>query len=106
DTLTIIIRDEESRVCESAGIGVDDGRRYRKAVDLIPGVDDDEIEALEPQRIRFAKAGPQKEILFGGDTLFRINMDSGRVDYISIFLGSSVSQWATNDPALISKYCP
>lgn len=106
DTLTIIISDEESRVCESAGIGVDDRRRYPKAVGLIHGVDDYEIESLEPQRIRFAKAGPQKEILFGGDTLFRINMDSGRVDYISIFLGSSVSQWATNDPALISKYCP
>lgn len=106
DSLTVIKSHEESRVCASADIGVGDSLRYPKVVGLIHGVNDQEIQSLEPQRIRFAKAGSQKEILFGDDALFRIDQDSGRVDYISIFLGSSVSQWATNDPALISKYCP
>lgn len=106
ESLTVVTSDVAERVCESATIGTDNKARYPKYVGLIHFDDQTETESLQPQRVRYAEAGSQREILFAHDTLFRINDDTDRVDYISLSNGVQITQWATNDSALIAKYCP
>lgn len=105
DSLTVVLSDVPGRVCDDAFIGINNQQRYPKAVGLSHD-DGDDIESLQPQRLRYAEAGPQREILFENDTLFRINENSGRVDFISMPNGGAITQWATNDSALIAEYCP
>lgn len=104
-SLTVIISDEPSRVCDTALIGTNNESRYPKLVGLVHD-DGSEIDTLQPQLLRYAEAGPQREITFSGRTLFRINDNTGRVDYVHTFGGDIVRQWATNDSDLIAEYCP
>lgn len=104
-TLTVIVSDEDTRECATAAIGTNNSSRYPKVIGIIHA-DGQDTWSLEPPRIRYAKAGPQREILFDKKTIFRLG-GSGRVDVISMSNGGLFTkQWATNDPELISKYCP
>ena len=103
--LTVILSEVPSRVCADAFIGTNNSSRYPKLVGIIHD-DDSDTETLEPQRIRYAEAGAQREILFEDDTIFRLNDDTGRIDYIYRENGGYISQWATNDSTLIAEFCP
>lgn len=105
DSLTVVKSGVASRVCTEAFIGTNNANRYPKLVGVIHD-DDSDTESLEPQRMRYAEAGAQREILFENDTLFRINDNTDRVDFISMPNGGAITQWATNDSDLIAEYCP
>ncbi|MGB2248551.1 MAG: hypothetical protein ACPH3N_12810 [Alcanivorax sediminis] len=105
DSLTVVQDTFVSKKCTSASIGSNDSQRYPKVIGLHYADNTSSSESIEPQRVRYAEADDQREILFEGRTLFRINDATGRVDFIKFNSYGSVSLWVTNDSDMIANYC-
>lgn len=104
DSLTVV-KSPSLLECSTALIGTNDDNRYPKIAGLIYQNNSQDTESFEPQRMRYAEVGDQREILFADDTLFRINDDTGRVDFIQFNVLGEVTEWATNDTGMIDRYC-
>lgn len=112
-TATVVRSLDADKLCTTPTIGTNNGA-YPKAVGLIHSPTEQDVQSLEPQRVRYtqinaladALGDQQREILFGDEMLIRQNVDTGRIDFIIFAQSRQISLWATNHQPLIDTYCP